>query len=285
MKKITFLTCAKMQDFVSDDQLCQSHFEKLGYELIEKDWRSLRDDDFETSAMILRTTWDYLHYPDEFLATLHTISSSGVPLFNSYEMVNWNLKKTYLSELQKHGIPLPPTFFFQLQSDERLGSLIDSRPEISQWVLKPQVSLNAYKTFWITSQSSLSEAFHELKGENVILQAFLTEVLDPGEISLFFFNGKYSHAVRKQPASGDFRVQEEHGGRISRHDPSDKEIHVARTTLSCLSEVPLYARVDLIPTSTGPMLMELELIEPALYLRFDPEAPARLVKAILERLK
>jgi len=106
----------------------------------------------------------------------------------------------------------------------------------------------------------------------------MTSILEEGELSLFFFGGEFSHAIRKVPKPGDFRVQEEHGGEITLLNAESRLIDRGRRTLEALPVLPLYARIDLVSGWGELRVMEVELIEPALYFRMDPAAPYRFAE-------
>ena len=114
-----------------------------------------------------------------------------------------------------------------------------------------------------------------------MVQPFMPRILDEGEFSLFYFNGKYSHCILKVPAGGEFRCQEERGGAIRAVQPADEMKSLGQRVLAALDRTPLYARIDIIRGETGGfLLMELELVEPSLYLKATPLAPQRFAAAI-----
>ena len=113
------------------------------------------------------------------------------------------------------------------------------------------------------------------------MQAFVPEVESRGEISLVYLDGTFSHAVRKRPASGDFRVQRDFGGSLEAMTPSEPVLAFGDGVLAAVTRPWLYARVDLVEAGGGPVLMELELIEPDLFL--TPAGAARLAAALLAR--
>lgn len=136
---------------------------------------------------------------------------------------------------------------------------------------------NAFEDY-ISAKSPLDLLQHvagRFDGRETMVQPFMPRILDEGEFSLFYFNGEYSHGVLKVPAKGEFRSQEERGGVIRRIRPLGERVPAA------LEETPLYARVDFVRGDAGEfLLMELELVEPSLYLRTDPQAPFRFAAAI-----
>ena len=114
-----------------------------------------------------------------------------------------------------------------------------------------------------------------------MIQPFMANVLEGGEPSLLFFEGRFSHAVRKVPQPGDFRVQPEFDGILSPYHPQPDELAAAEAALVAAGEPLLYARVDLVRDADGrPVLMELEAVEPDLFLQYHPDAPARFAGAV-----
>ena len=151
-------------------------------------------------------------------------------------------------------------------------------------VVKPVVGANADNAFWLRpdSPAELWQAAELVFRDRIALaQPFVSSVTSYGEVSLTFFDGEYSHSVLKTPKSGDFRVQEEHGGQIQSIEPGRELIEFARCSLTPVPGKTLYARADVVYLANGqPAIMELELIEPSLYVAFDSEAPERFANVI-----
>jgi glutathione synthase/RimK-type ligase-like ATP-grasp enzyme len=284
-----FLTLADPAGFVVDDVHAIEPLERAGWRVRPVPWDLERASWSSFDAVVIRSTWDYQHQPDRFLSVLSEIDGSGVPLFNGIDLVRWNLRKSYLQELAARGIPIVPSLVvdrFRPEGVERLFDALDSR----EIVLKPLISANAEGTFRLREESwreQAAELTAELGGRAILAQPFVHAVPDRGELSLFYFDGTFSHAVRKTPACGDFRVQEEHGARIAAVVASVESLEAGTAVMASLPEVPLYARVDLVPANDGGghWLMELELIEPSLYLRMDPEAPLRFAEAFTRQME
>ncbi|HSO26428.1 MAG TPA: hypothetical protein VLS48_00030, partial [Anaerolineales bacterium] len=152
--------------------------------------------------------------------------------------------------------------------------------------LKPAIGASAGDTFRLKrplQAAQLTDLVTRYAGRAVLAQPFMPHILLEGEFSLFFFGGRFSHAAVKTPASGDFRVQEEYGGQTRRANPPPAALDLARQVVAQIAPPPLYARVDLVRDSQGKFaLMELELIEPALYFQLDPAAPQRFVRAFYD---
>ncbi len=238
-------------------------------------------------AVLIRTIWDYYQRYGEFVAWLNRLESFGARVFNPLRVVRWNADKRYLLDLERADVPVVPG---RIAGRAALAEEI-RRSGLGEVVVKPTVSAGAWYTLRVrTDAADLDAALGELPdNREYLIQPFVPEVASAGEWSLMFFGGSYSHAVRKRPASGDFRVQEKLGGTVEGADPPPGATAVAQKALAALPDLGargvLYARVDLVETGGGFRLMELELIEPQLYLRFDPDAARRLARALAERLR
>ncbi|HSI87971.1 MAG TPA: hypothetical protein VK918_02880, partial [Pyrinomonadaceae bacterium] len=147
----------------------------------------------------------------------------------------------------------------------------------------PTVSATAQNTFRLTAfEPDVAARF---AGRSFMVQPFIQSIVDEGEFSVFYFNGEFSHAILKTPKPDDFRVQEEHGGIITAVRPEPELLTAAEAVSRLINPKPLYERIDLVRSPSGSfLLMELELIEPALYLRMDPGAPSRFAAALDRRI-
>jgi glutathione synthase/RimK-type ligase-like ATP-grasp enzyme len=228
----------------------------------------------DCDLVVIRSTWDYTAQPAAFLAAVTAIAA---PVWNPVEVVQWNSHKGYLLELAAAGVPVVPT------------TLVRPTEAVS-WpdgplVIKPAISADAMGTrrFDSAGPDAVQHLRVVLTGGDALIQPFVPEVT-AGELSLVYLDGAYSHAVRKVPADGDYRVQYNHGGRVEQATATQAQRDVADAALAVVPAELLYARIDLIETASGPQLMELELIEPYLYLRDCPGSESSLAAAILRRL-
>ncbi|MEJ7590870.1 MAG: hypothetical protein WKF77_04925 [Planctomycetaceae bacterium] len=283
MKPLAFLTMDSLDDFVSYDALVTDCLADRGVKVANVSWRSrtVNWDDYE--LVIIRSPWDYQQAVDEFMNVLETIDASAAVLWNPIDVVRWNVRKTYLQELDDRGITIVPTQFVQSPTESQIRGMCEVF-ETDQIVIKPVVGANANDTFWLRPDSSASELkqIESLySGRLALLQPFIPSVIEDGETSLVFFDGLYSHSVLKTPKAGDFRVQEEHGSRICSIQPDSALLEFAKFALEPVPQHTLYGRVDLVELPNGqPAVMELELIEPSLYLKYDADSPARFAEAI-----
>lgn len=154
-----------------------------------------------------------------------------------------------------------------------------------QAVLKPRIAATAYGTFLVTPDSTLTDDdLAPARASGALLQEFVPEIVGSGEVSLMYCDGAFSHAVLKRAKAGDFRVQQDFGGVVVPVTPASTLIAFADRVMDTAAAPCLYARVDVVDSSRGPLLMELELIEPELYFLIVPSAAARFALAVTSKL-
>ncbi|RZM19441.1 MAG: hypothetical protein EOO88_38030 [Pedobacter sp.] len=242
------------------------------------DWKSY-------DVAILKSPWDYHQKLDSFKAWLKRISQLDVRLFNDYNTVSWNLDKRYLKEIADAGLDIIASIFLDAGLKVDLDSLFENLSS-DKIIIKPCVSGGSNNTFVVDLNYSpeLAETIQNLASNtDLVAQPFLEEIND-GEWSLHFFNGTYSHTILKKPAPGDFRVQQMFGGTIEVPYVDTNLIGKAEAYVSKFAKDTLYARVDGVFVNGSFQLMELELIEPFLYLAYDAGAVDRYYNAVLEKL-
>ncbi|MGM0546282.1 MAG: ATP-grasp domain-containing protein [Bacteroidota bacterium] len=281
MKRCAFLSMDNLDDFEVYDHLLFTPLNQLDWQVEEVSWRNkdVNWDDYE--AVIIRSPWDYQTDPQAFLSVLKEIEESSALLENSLEIVKWNIEKTYLRDLESQGIEIVPSRWFDTFS-RKLFPTIFEELHTQEIVLKPTISAGADDTFRI-HQSNYSVFVEELEStfhnRHFLVQPFMENITAEGEFSVFFFGDTYSHTILKTPKTDDFRVQEEHGGRLSLVDPEDQLLKTSRQMRDMIQPEPLYTRADYVRTKDNTFaLMELELIEPSLYFNMDPESPKRFAK-------
>ena len=268
---IVFATCSKRETLTPSDALLPPALARLGVVATSAPWDAVSPSEGDGSLICLRSTWDYHLRIEEFRTWVGTFLATPWRLWNPPELVLWNMDKSYLRDLADRGIPMPPTRWF---NPGEIPSLPDLFRE-TDWdhlVLKPRVSATAHETHLLPARQDTHEVdwtpYHET---GAITQSFAPEIAF-GEISLIYLDGGFSHAVRKTPATGEFRVQNEFGGTIAVEPPSHAMRALGDMVLATISSGWMYARVDAIETSNGPLLMELEMIEPELFLDLVPGA-------------
>jgi len=279
LRRIAFLTLSQPEGFFIYDKLTFPALKKLGFEAVEIPWDTPNVDWSKYAAVVIRSTWDYQNRLEEFLDVLRTISDSGTPLMNDLETVRWNIHKSYLTDLQRKGVPIVPTLWRTRLTS--LDSLFDEL-KTNEIVVKPAIGANADATFRLSRTCDSASTLAAFADRECMIQPFLPSIVTEGEYSLFYFAHEFSHAIVKRPASGDFRVQEEHGGVIEAFNPSKEIRDQGERVICALPHRTLYARVDLVmlPSSEW-AVMEVELIEPSLYFPYDEASSQRFAQALL----
>lgn len=267
-----------MGHYVADDDLAIAPLADLGWHVDTVSWRDRDVDWNDFEAVIIRTPWDYQRDPEAFLKVLENIGNSSARLENSIDIVRWNLKKTYLRNLEENGVNIVPTIWIDKGIAEASLAEWLAHFETTEVIVKPQVSATAEFTYRLKEfDAELTTIF---ANREYMVQPFMPSIVSEGEYSLFYFAGEYSHTILKSPKERDFRVQEEHGGIITAVVPYEMLKETARKILPLIPAPTLYARIDLVrDASDNFALMELELIEPALYFRMDKDSPARFARA------
>ncbi len=280
--RVTLLTCAARPGLSDDDRLVADALVRCGVDVRACPWSSLEMREAGQLAVV-RSTWDYHLAFGRFTAWLDETERHAMPLLNPAPLLRWNASKVYLRDLAAAGVTLPETIWLEAPDRAAIETAL-ARTGWDRVVLKPCVSASAHGTTVVTPCTRLTDdAIAPLRPHGAVLQRFVPEIERLGELSMVFFGGVYSHAVLKRPRAGDFRVQYQFGGTEEAFTPTSSERSFAECVLAACPEVPAYARVDIVSTSSGPVLMELELIEPVLFLAFESAAPDRFARAILDR--
>ena len=268
--------------YYEDWSVPKGHYEKLlGPDLAFRPWTDPGDlSAFDLILPLL--AWGYQRDCAAWFALLERLASERLPVANPVEILRWNTDKSYLLDLEKNGVPIVPT---RLTQSLNQGDVQDARRIFGceRLVVKPPISGGADGTYLIDADQDLPEA---ARGKQMLIQPYLPAITDEGEYSLFLFGGEYSHAIVKRPSTGDFRVQEQFGGREQTIEPTQEAHALAVAALEAACKITkverlTYARVDMIRGPNGHLaLMELELIEPSLFLHHSGDDGAALVRAI-----
>ena len=221
--------------------------------------------------------WGYHQRFAEWLALLDRLEAESVPVINPVRLLRWNCDKSYLTELAGKGVATVPTLEVDHLNEAALAAAhgVFGSDEL---VIKPAVSASAWGTFRLGKGDPVPE---EVFGRRMMIQPWLSSVTETGEYSLILFDGELSHCVAKLPKEGDFRVQPEHGGNYVACDAPDGALELALAALSAAPAEAAYARVDIVLGNEGQLqIIELELIEPALFLDTAPDARQRFARSI-----
>jgi hypothetical protein len=282
MTRVAFVTYTELPHLYDDDRLAADVLRSRGVEVEAVLWDSAEARWEKFDAIILRSCWEYHLRTREFLDWIASMERRALPLWNPPGVVRGNFDKHYLRRLAAEGVAVPPTVWLEPGDDFDL-TLILEQQGWARAVVKPVVSMSAYRT-WITSPSRAARDEREVRemlaGSGVMIQRFVPEVSTRGEWSFVFFMKEYSHAVLKMPKPGDFRVQRDFGGRLADVAPPERLIERAREIVSEVKEPLLYARMDAVEAKGELTLMELELIDPVLFLERDAGAAGRFADAV-----
>lgn len=282
--RIAIATCADHPELKGDDEVLCEALRRSGCEAASMIWDEDGIDWAGFDLCLVRSTWDYHEKYDRFLEWARRVGAV-TRLRNPADLIAWNSDKRYLRALAEAGVPTVPTLWVER------GSGLDLEGELAArgWreaVVKPVVDLGARNLRRVGAGEGAREALDRvLARQEAMVQPFLPSLEEQGELSLIYVAGRFSHAVRKRPAAGDFRVQSIWGGTISPAEPKTAQVELAELALAQLEEAPLYARIDIVGDRDGdPCLIELELIEPNLYLSTDSGAVERLADAVMAQL-
>lgn len=285
MARIAFLSCPitlpghpqRREDAFEHDQQFAAIAEPLseaGFELVAISWDA--DVDWSGfSCAVIGTTWDYWDRCDAYLETLTKIEQM-TPLLNPSALVRWNIRKTYLRELESKGVATIPTHWIERPSEKDILSSFDAF-DTDGLVIKRQIGAGADGQHRIKRGEQIPALKHPM-----MVQPFMSSIQTEGEYSFIFIDGHFSHALLKQAKAGDYRIQSLYGGRETPVSPTTADLKAARSVVETLDEMPLYGRIDMVRGEEGQLLlMEFELIEPYLY----PEQGPRLGQLYVDALK
>lgn len=284
---VAIATCAALPDGDEDAPLMRDALASLGIESLWQSWSDPSVDWAAFDVVVLRSTWDYTADLDAFLAWAEGLTR----LLNPAAVVAWNTDKTYLRTLADAGIAIVPTTY------AAPGRPIEL-PPADEFVVKPSVGAGSRGAGRFDASAADAAVSHavalQAAGRTVMIQPYLDQVDSVGETALVYLDGRFSHAIAKDarlpPATansldrGPLYVQE----RIAAREPTSAELAIGADVVAEIERrfgTLLYARVDLLPTSDGPVLLELELIEPSLFLGYAPGAADQLAEAIQTRLR
>lgn len=241
----------------------------------EQEWRDI-------DAMVVRTTWNYHLHANAFRAFIERRAAQGCRCFNAARLMTWNIDKRYLKDLDAAGIPIVPTHYL-LHTETLVDFSLPAEWLTQPVVIKPTVSASAHDTLRFDTGSQLlqsDEVIRLHRQHDVMIQPFQHHIAD-GEVSLVAIAGELVHSVCKVPAKGEFRVQGAYGGKVMAHQTTEEERALVRAVIKALPDVPAYARIDIVKDNQGRVaLMELELIEPQLFLDLFPKSADALARHV-----
>jgi glutathione synthase/RimK-type ligase-like ATP-grasp enzyme len=265
--------------YIDDDRLLIAALAKLAAQPIELHWGSSIDSVKPDDVLVIRAIWDYHLRPREFFRWLGEVERIGATVINPIPLLRWNAHKNYLRDLERRNVRMPKTLFYSSAPEFDLKQLSHG----VDYVLKPTISASAFRTVKGTRES-IADAVRSGDYDDFVVQEYIPEI-QHGEWSLIFIAGQLTHAVKKSPKDGDFRVQKEFGGKAMPASAPEHLVAKAHEIVGLLPQDPVYARVDLVDADERVYLMEVELIEPELFLEHSPAAIERFAAAIIKAKK
>jgi glutathione synthase/RimK-type ligase-like ATP-grasp enzyme len=285
MKRIGIITCEKFPNLFGKDVEIKSKLEGFGFQVDALIWDRKNIDWAYYDCLIFRSPWDYFEKQEQFLIWFEYIKSLGMKTVNSIEIIEKNLHKFYLKDLQEQRIRLIDTYFVTKKEISNLREFIPL--SWVQIVIKPAIAAGSYLTKIIDNSNvdlQIESIAEEYKYHDILVQKFMPEISVVGETSSLYFGGKYSHSVVKFPKEGDFRIQSQYGGKYSRVSLNETIYNQVEYIYNVACQGATYGRIDGIILGDQFYLMEVELFEPDFYLELCDEALDRYINALLIEL-
>lgn len=281
---VAFLTSAEHAQLTADDRLAAAALAARGIDVVPWIWTAPATATPECDLIVIRSPWDWTADPAGWDRMLARLEAGPTPFEN--RAARRFQDKVYLDDLRARGARVAPSRFV------RRGEPYDAALAATGWrdvVVKPSLSAGARKQVRFSTEDAAAHrafALDVLATGTLLIQPFFPAIVDQGEWSLVFFDGEYSHALKKHPAAGDYRVQDDWGGTVAPAIAPPELVADARNVLEASGESFLYARVDGFESRDlgGFVCTELEVVEPELFFRTDPQAPERFAAAVVRRL-
>ena len=278
---LALLTTDKYPNKLDDHLLIQALHE---YDIETKsiDWNVPASALSEFDAVLVYSAWDYPEDHPKFMALLRDVEAMGIKVYNPPSIIEWNSHKTYLKDLEKMGLKTIDSIY--LSSDEliHLKELMLEKGW-DECVIKPQISTSGHNThrFNLSTLDSIQNLLKD-SPEQFIVQPFVEEIITEGEWSFVFFENEYIHCLLKKPDQGEFLVQK---GKKVLIQPPEWMLQEAKKIAKTINLPILQMRIDVIRRGNELIIMEVEMIEPSLYLRFFPGSEKRIAQRLSEKLR
>ncbi len=291
MKKIALVTYQDQGAYhqmavANEDDALIEFLTSKGLALEKVIWNDPLVDWERYDVVIIKSPWDYFNLIKDFYAWLEKLKRMSIKVLNPIDTLIWNADKHYLNDIAEKGLNVTPSIFITKGSPVQLNPYF-AQLNTQQLIVKPVVSGGSKNTFKVTTEN-VNEVNKQLDQlvltEDFIIQPFLAEIEEVGEWSLIFFGGEFSHALLKKAKAGDFRVQSTFGGTVHPQDPPKDVLAKAQEYVDQFAKDCLYARVDGAIVNGDFILMELELIEPFLFLQTNTNALRNYHRALKKRI-
>ena len=276
---IVLATSADDPEITASDRLYADALRRRGFDVTGAPWDGPRTAFDGATAVVIRSTWGYYRAPEAFRDWTEAMAAT-TRLFNDIGIVRWNLSKDYVAKLAAAGIRVPGTHIVAREAGA-IGRVFE-QTGWTRAVVKPATGASGHAVE-LVERDAIAETLPRLAGDVVLVQEFLPEIAE-GELSLVYFDGAFSHAIRKRPPAGEFRANSRFGATRAVESPSPAVVAQGAAALRPLPGLPLYARVDGIVRGDTLVVIEIEVLEPALFLDFDPASADRFAEATVRRL-
>lgn len=285
--KIAIVTCERLPQGIAEDQPLFDALKSAQIEFQICVWSDTVDWS-QYDICLLRSVWDYHEKSTAFMTWVHQ-TSQVTKIMNPSEVIEWNSNKNYLKALSEHHINIAPTLWLKQHSQTPLEDAINQLPESDTYFLKPTIGADSSGTHRFMPKALEAAQTHLnqwIVKHDMMLQSYLPSVESYGEVSAIYFGGDFSHAIRKIPVNGDYRVQDTFGAKDIAHTLDGDEFkatEAANTFINKKFGKLAYARIDLLKGDHGQVFVnELELIEPSLFLQHGPNAAELFVTKIVK---
>jgi hypothetical protein len=277
--------------FKEDTLLCEA-IAKHGFRCKRVGWDDPTFPWSSVKAVIIRTIWDHFHRYPEFREWFNRMIDLEIPFWNTSAEIAWNMDKRYLEDLSENGARIVKTTFLEkgvlAKEGKTMSEVVEEHLSWEEYVVKPCISGCARETYLIKRgqcPANVNEIYAKLNVEEAFMVQPYQHRIVEGEVSIVVVDGQVSHAVLKTPAQGDFRVQDDFGGKLRNYELDAEQKLFALTCVGAIREfVPLMCRVDIVRDNDGQWaLSELELIDPELWFREKPEAADIVASGFVRR--
>lgn len=282
--RIVLATALESADLMPSDRLYAEALERRGCRVAAAPWDGPCAAFAGADAVVIRATWGYYRTLEAFRDWTETTAVASC-LFNSIDLVRWNLRKDYVGKLDAAGIRVPRSHVVACEA-AIVGEVLE-REGWEEAVVKPATGASGHSVELLhraTLDRQIAGLSAEARASGVVVQEFLPEIAE-GELSLIYFDGVFSHAIRKRPPPGEFRANSRYKPTRTAETPPATVTEQGAACLAVLPERPLYARVDGVVRGSTLIVIEVEVLEPALFMEFDPPSAERFAAATLGRLQ
>ncbi len=270
MPFIVLATSLESPGITPSDRLYADALERRGCRVVGAPWDGPREAFAGADAVVLRATWGYYRTLEAFRDWTEAMATA-TRLFNPIGLVRWNLRKDYVGKLAAAGVRVPQSHLVACEADAIAKVLDDAG--WNQAVVKPASGASGHSVELVKRATLLEQV------------AGLSDEARASELSLVYFDGVFSHAIRKRPPPGEFRSNSRYGPTRTAETPPREVTEQGAACLRALPEMPLYARVDGVVRDGELIVIEVEVLEPALFMEFDPPSADHFAEATLRRLR